>query len=122
MVTCIGERIQKAMENKPGLTPARLAKITNMDARRLGLILRDEIRPSMAEVERIARALSVKISYLLVPVDESPPEDTSPNPELVELLKDEDLVVNFRLLGTLNAKEQADLAKIIEGLRKKRKK
>ena len=93
-----------------------------MDARRLGLILRDEIRPSMAEVQRIARALSVTVSYLLVPVDESPPEDTSPNPELVKLLKDEDLVVNFRLLGTLNAKEQADLAQIIEGLRKKRKK
>ena len=109
------------MEKKTGLTPARLAKITNIDARRLGFILRDEIRPSMAEVERIARVLSVKISYLLVPVDESPPEDTSPNPELVELLKDEDLVVNFRLLGKLNAREQADLAKIIEGLRKKRK-
>ena len=121
MITCIGERIQKAMEKKEGLTPGRLATLIRMDPRRLGLILRDDLRPSLAEVERIARVLSVRISYLLAGVDESPSHDTSPNPELIQLLKDEELVVKFRLLGELNTKEQADLVKIIEGLRKKRK-
>ncbi|MCZ6680304.1 MAG: helix-turn-helix transcriptional regulator [Candidatus Poribacteria bacterium] len=120
MITCIGQRIQAAMEKKEGLKQAHLAKMTNINPRRLQLIIRDELRPSMTEIQRISRVLSVKVSYLLAGVEESPPSETAPNPELVELLKDPDLQLSFRRLGNLDDKEQTDLVKIIEDLLKKR--
>ena len=87
VITCIGQRIQATMEKKEGLKQAHLAKMTNINPRRLQLIIRDEMRPSMTEIQRISRVLSVKVSYLLAGVEESPPSEMAPNPELVELLK-----------------------------------
>ncbi len=120
MITCIGQRIQAAMKKKEGFKQAHLAKMTNINPRRLQLIIRDEMRPSMTEIQRISRVLSVKVSYLLAGVEESPPSEMAPNPELVELLKDPDLQLSFRRLGNLDDKEQTDLVKIIEDLLKKR--
>jgi transcriptional regulator with XRE-family HTH domain len=121
VITCVGKQIEKALAKKPGLAPTRLAKLAGIDPRRLGLILRDEARPSMGEVERIARVLCVKVSFLLQEVDEERPVKSDPNPDLIKLLEDSNLALNFRLLGELDDKEQSGLIKVIEGLIQRKK-
>lgn len=120
MFTRVGQQIQKAMAKKPKMTPAQLARLTGMDAGRLGLILRDETRPSMAEVERIARVLCVKVSFFLQEVDEPQSVPFAPNPELIQLLLEPGLALNFRLLGELDDKEQVAFIEVIQGLKKRR--
>jgi transcriptional regulator with XRE-family HTH domain len=121
VITCVGKQIQKALARKTGLTPTRLAKLAGIDPRRFGLILRDETRPSMAEVERLARVLCVKVSFLLTEEGEPRPVKSNPNLELMKLLEDSRLALNFRLLGELDDKEQRALIKVIEGLTERKK-
>jgi transcriptional regulator with XRE-family HTH domain len=120
VITCVGQQIQKAMAKKPKITSAKLARLTGIDPGRLGLILREDTRPSMAEVERIARVLCIKVSFLLQEVDEERPVKSHPNPELIKLLEDGNLALNFRLLGELDDKEQGALIKVIQGLIKRK--
>ena len=120
MAIQVGKQIQKVLENRSNLSLARFAKLAHIDQSRLVKIVHGEVRPSMAELQRIACVLCIKISFLVGETEETSTTPTSMNPELVRLLNDKSLVVNFRLLGKLSSEDQRTLAKVIDGVVKRK--
>jgi transcriptional regulator with XRE-family HTH domain len=115
----VGKQIQKVLENKRNLSLAQLAKLARIDQSRLVKVVHQEVRPSMVELQRIAYVLGVKVSFLVGEADEPSSVKTPMDPELVQLLNNPNLVVNFRLLGQLSVEDQRTLAKVIEGVMKR---
>jgi transcriptional regulator with XRE-family HTH domain len=116
----VGKQIQKVLQKRHDLSLAQLAKFARIDQSRLAKIVHQEVRPSMPELQRIARVLCVKLSFLVGEADESSRASAPMNPELVRLLNDENLELNFRLLGQLTTEDQKMLAKVIEGVVKRK--
>ena len=120
MAIQVGKQIQRILENRPDLSLAQFAKLARIDQSRLVKIIHQDVRPSMAELQRIARVLCVNVAFLVGEAEEPSPVKAPMNPELVRLLNDPTLVVNFRLLGELSVEDQRTLAKVIEGVVKRK--
>ena len=120
MALQVGKQIQNVLKNRRDLSLAQVAKLARIDQSRWVKIVHEEVRPSMAELQRIARVLCVKISFLVGESQELSTTEVPMNPELVRLLNDESLAVNFRLLGKLSSEDQQTLAQVIEGVVKRK--
>jgi transcriptional regulator with XRE-family HTH domain len=115
----LGRQIQNVLKGRRGLNQATLARLAQIDRGRFARIVHNEVTPSMDELQRIARVLGVKASFLLEETYAAQPAPRVLNSDLIRVLKNPDVVVNFRLLGELDEEDQKTVARVIESFAKK---
>lgn len=109
----IGKKIQTLLNQTSEMDLAGLSRYAHVGLRRLERIVNQETLPSVAELERIAHALSVSPAMLVESEAETSAE-TEVDPQLIKLLENPTLAVSLWYLSELPQEDKQVVFKVIE--------